>query len=236
MSTLCLIRIAAVGTVGIVLTASNPADAFTLYTDRAAWNAAVAGNTVTTETFNTSVPATTQPVTFDNGVVSTNSDRRFITQVVVGTFFGVPLSQFSGGASTTNTLTPNKIRWQFPAAVVTFGADWFRTVGDINAVTVNGNFDGSGLQTASFNTALGAPGTGFLGIVGNAPFSQIVFRTEDINGSNAVRGFDVDNLSLAIAPTTPPAAAVPEPMTMSGLAIAGAGLAAARRKSKQSVG
>jgi hypothetical protein len=85
--------------------------------------------------------------------------------------------------------------------VAAFGVDLFRA--NIDRLTLVGNFDGTGDQTVLAYNTMGGP-DGFLGIIGMAPFSSVVFG----NNSTDVDAFSVDNASFASA------VSVPEPTTI----------------------
>lgn len=212
-------HLAALGAVGVALTtlSSTPAQAFTIYTDRAAWESAV--GSFTTETFDKDIP-NADVITFGNGVVSKGVGGIELNEV----FFGL----YVGDLDTSDDFPPlfNEIRWTLPSPVVAFGADWFSTATG-SGLTISGDFDGTGLQTLSFASVLGEPGTGFLGILGTAPFTEIIFREErPIDRGIGDEVFLVDNFSLAAAP---PVESVPEPTVLAGLAVVGAGLLWRRR-------
>jgi hypothetical protein len=207
------------GAAAVTMIAAGSAEAFTVYTNRSAWEAAV--GSITTETFSTNI-ANASTITFANGIQSTGIGGFEENAVEAGTY--------SARVDTSGEFPEdfNQIQWLFPAPVVAFGADWFTTATG-SGLTVSGNFDGTGTQTISFRSTLGSPGDGFLGIVGSTPFTQVLFAEETATSNNIVEEvFQVDNLSTA---TT--AAAVPEPTTMAGLGLASLGLAAIRRKQKQ---
>ncbi|MGB5594513.1 MAG: hypothetical protein WBM32_00065 [Crocosphaera sp.] len=58
-------------TLGVGVLAQS-AQAFTIFTDRAAWEAAIAGATITTDPFDNDI-ALAQSITLDSGIISTNS-------------------------------------------------------------------------------------------------------------------------------------------------------------------
>ena len=63
-----------VAAAALLLGGAASANAYTIYTDRAAWEAAAAiqGSTFTTDTFSNPIPSS-QSITLDSGIVSTNS-------------------------------------------------------------------------------------------------------------------------------------------------------------------
>lgn len=102
----------------------------------------------------------------------------------------------------------------FDSEITAFGADWASTTnygGLTLTVTINGD-------TLRFIDYLGTPGDGFLGFVSDVPFTRVDFG---LSGSINNEAFGMDN--AASAP-------VPEPATMSLLAIGGLTLLWRRRK------
>ena len=79
--------LAALGATGIALTSpgSAPAQAFTIYTDRAAWESAV--GSFTTETFDKDI-SNAEVITFNNGVVSTGIGGIEVNEVFFGLYVG----------------------------------------------------------------------------------------------------------------------------------------------------
>ncbi|WP_332865394.1 hypothetical protein [Pannus brasiliensis] len=183
----------------------SSARAFTIYTDRTAWQNAVTappGNTITTDTFSTNIPAA-QTITLTSGIVSANSLPPPV---------GVEFNTVSGGNyvnATDGDASEGSaaITWTFPGPTFAFGANF--SLVNPNSLTLSGNFDGTGNQTLVVYNSLNAS-SGFLGIIGNANFNSIVFG----NASTVLDIFIVDNASFAVG--IPPAA-VPEPGTVVGL-------------------
>jgi hypothetical protein len=207
----------------MLLAAVKPTQAFTLYTDRAAWEAAV-GHFIT-ETFDTNI-ANDPVITFGNGTRSTGINP-FSTGITIFMTNRVQNGSYWGRVDSSKDF-PKKdekrfeeIRWLFPTPVFAFGADWLQAANG-SGLTLSGNFDSLGVETISFFEELGFPGDGFLGIVGTAPFSELVFREENpVVSGVGDEFFYADNLSIA---------AVPEPTTIAGLVAAGAGMIAMRRR------
>ena len=81
-------------------------------------------------------------------------------------------------------------------------------------------FDGLGDEAVSFFDHLGFPGSGFLGVVGTAAFSSIVFGTEGLSGFNQL--VIADDLAFVGAART---VSEPAGIALLGLGLAGIGLA-----------
>ena len=209
------LAVAAAGTMALLASNVNQADAFQLYTDRMAWQSALdaLGALTTTETFD-NPKANASTITFDSGVISTGVNGTSRNLIVNGRYEGWVDGPNNGLPEAFETIT-----WQFPNPIFAFGADWISTAtGEM--LGISGNFDGTGEQTISFLDVLGRPGTGFLGIIGEANFSQITFTTTEPDLFIDNEFYQVDNLSFASATTSTP---VPEPGTIAGLAIFGLG-------------
>lgn len=193
---------------------ASSATAFSVFTDRTAWEAAVAGSMIVDDPFDNNIVGALQ-ITFDSGVVSTTTAAGFFPDDN-----GVDSGRWENandgdaiGASMSTT-------WDFPMAIIGFGADWEATA-DIGPLTVTGDFDGTGLMTVNFGTELGGDGTGFLGIVGLDSFDQVTFES----ASNFLEIYTADNLSFAKAGTP-----IPEPSAVLCFAVGFGVLGAAQRR------
>ncbi|CCI18249.1 conserved membrane hypothetical protein [Microcystis aeruginosa PCC 9807] len=203
----------ATGTVTLLLSSVSSVSAYTIYTNRTAWEAAITANPsykITTDTFSNTI-SSAQSITLDSGIVSTNSvpptlpnsfDNNSVNVVTPGAYDNA--TQAGTGNSASNTIT-----WQFPAPVWAFGADFFSA--NTDRLTLIGNFDGTGNQTILVNNTI-AGSNGFLGIVGMAEFSSVVFS----NNTTTVDSFHIDNASFATK--------VPEPNAVVAFAILGGSL------------
>ncbi|HAX77471.1 MAG TPA: PEP-CTERM sorting domain-containing protein [Cyanobacteria bacterium UBA11372] len=209
----------AMGTATLVLGTLSSAQAYTLYTNRAAWQAAVdaISASVTTDTFSTNIPKA-QTITLGSGIVSTNSFPPDISAIPFdnNAVTGGQYRNATGGDTASATIT-----WTFPGAVRAFGADFFSV--NASGLTLTGNFDGTGDQTFGLNAQIGG-NTGFFGVIGNIDFGSIVFG----NAGSSVDGFDIDNASFAVTPSQPPSS-VPEPSTVMALAVMAGGLFLSRQ-------
>jgi hypothetical protein len=198
----------------LLLGGVSSANAFTIYTNRAAWEAAIPGSTIITDTFSNSI-ASAQSITLDSGIVSTNS----IPPTLPNSFNNNSVSIVNPGvydnatqAGTGNSAS-NMITWVFPSAhVFAFGADFISA--NVDSLTLIGNFDGTGDQTILVNNTIGG-GTGFLGVVGMAKFSSVIFG----NNLTVVDSFSIDNASFAVL----------EPSTVALVLMGGVGLLSRKR-------
>lgn len=209
--------------------APAPAAGFEIYTSRAAWEAALADYTITTDSFGSTIfsaDPSNPSITFDSGVVSTGS----VPNSGSGNFtlFGIYLAAVEGEETDFSSFLFPTITWTFPTPVIGFAADWLIATYQGPAtydgnLTVTGDFDGTGDQTFSISNRVPAidvlsffASSGkFVGIIGESPFTSITFDETVLRGSEE---FGATNLYFAApAPT-----AVPEPGT---LALLGAGLA-----------
>lgn len=217
--------------------APAPAAGFEIYTSRAAWEAALADYTITTDGFDNQIYSTdpTDPsITFDSGVVSAGS----IPNTGSGNFalLGYYVAAVEGEETDFTSWMFPTITWTFPTPVIGFAADWLIAINDGPAafdgnVTVTGDFDGTGDETFNLSNRIPAtnpfgwistPGK-FLGIIGESLFTSITFDETVLRGYEQ---FGANNLYFA-APT-----AVPEPGTLAlfGAGLAGLGLLRRRRQ------
>ena len=196
---------------------AQSAEAFTLFTDRSAWEAAIAGATITTDPFDNDIPQG-QSITLDSGIISTNSPPAvaFNDNSVFG---GVYVNATDGGGS----LSSETITWDFPEPISAFAADFaFLEPGELS---LTGNFDGTGDVTLTVFEEIGGQ-NGFLGIVGEANFGSIVFGN---NSTTTAEIFNIDNASFATQSTSE---SVPEPSSIIAVAMLGSGLLLTKRGKK----
>lgn len=180
------------------------------FTDRAAWEAAVlaASGTITTDTFSTDI-ASAQSITLDSGIVSTNSNEITLPNVFNNNSVSGGLYQNAVGAPSWTASTT--ITWTFPTpGVFAFGAEFLNV--NVGGLTLNGDFDGTGLQSYILANEIGSS-TGFFGVIGTATFGSVTY-TQSVNGIDAFR---IEDASFA----TQPAAAVPEPASVTMLVVGG---------------
>lgn len=198
-------------TTAIVFNAVASAQAFTVYTDRSAWQTAVdafADSVTTVDAFADSVTITdtfsndissAQSITLDSGIVSTNSVPPNLpnafnnNSVSNGTY-----NNASGGSTGSQTIT-----WTLPTSVFAFGADFIGV--NANRLTLNVDLDGSGNQSFVVNNTIGGA-DGFFGVISTGNFSSVFF-----NSPSGIDVFSIDNAFFATNST-----AIPEPLTILG--------------------
>ncbi|CAO5040648.1 PEP-CTERM sorting domain-containing protein [Microcystis aeruginosa] len=210
--------LATVFTTTLVLSSVSSAEAFTIFTNRTAWQAAVdaiAGSVTTTDTFSNNI-ASAKTITLDSGIVSANS---FPPAAVNFGDNGVSGGLFRNTTDGGAVFSSETITWTFPSPVFAFGADFTGTNPD--RLNLTGNFDGTGNQTLLVNNSIGGA-NGFLGIIGNANFSSIVFGNNTTNADS----FEIAIASFASVASVP--VAVPEPGMITGLVFLGGGLVVRR--------
>ena len=177
----------AAGAIAYLFAAAGSAEAAQIFTDRTAWEDAV--GVLVTDTFSNPI-ANAQQIILDSGIVSTS----------VGTA-NIPLNQVVAGGNYQGFVnqTPNlTLEWDFGQSVNAFGGD-FSALNIPNGLTVIGDFDGDGSQTISVAQAVGA-GSVFFGLIGDASFQTLQWKSNDGGGTSSGEFFGVDNFSLASTP------------------------------------
>lgn len=198
--------------IALFILLSSHVSALTVYTDRAAWESAT--GSFITENFNNLTP-----FQFTTGLNSVGLIDVDVTGPVHENQLGGP-STLNGQFAIDRTnhlighvlnggITHPTIIFQNP--VYSFAADWRTTLSGGRLIVLE--FDG---QTIHFDDYLSGDGSGFLGVIADNAFSQVVFGAE----STDAEAFGMDNLSFS---------PVPEPMTMALLGLGG--LLLRRRKS-----
>lgn len=191
------------------VTLSAPHAHAQVFTDRAAWLAAV--GVAQTEDFESAPVGSILSGTTNLGLVSLTTDR-------YSEFYDLPRIQDGGEVNGTRELRgyitnpddpeisgepgfgPNFMTFSFGSPVTAWGGDFASaTSGALLTVETAGTV----YQMSDF---LSAPGTGFFGIVSSTPFSTIT-----LGKANPLQGeeFSLDNLSFSGA-----SAAAPEPGTL----------------------
>jgi hypothetical protein len=187
---------------------SSPAQAYTVYTDLPSWQSALFNYIISTDTFSTTIPSA-QSITLASSIISTNSGPITLpnsfnnNSVGILPAAGLYDNAVQAGAAATAS---NSITWAFPVPVIAFGADFIGA--GSNRLSLGGDFDGTGLQTLTVNTALGGQ-NGFLGVIGTVPFSNVTFG----NPLAQVDSFQIDNAYFAPLP-------VPGPLPVIGASVA----------------
>jgi hypothetical protein len=191
-----------------------------VYTDRAAWEAAVSTPPVY-EGFDTPIPQS-DSITFACCVASEGlvPNATSLNYVDAGSWHGLT-------RPTGNLLLPGyeSIIWTFPHPVTAVAGDW-SSIGLNHELTITATFDGITDTSFTVRDELGASG-GFLGIVGTGAFTTVTLWQPAAAPLN--EGFEIDNLRFT--------AVVPEPETTTLLIaltlLAGIGMKTRRRRSDQ---
>ncbi|MEO0534165.1 MAG: PEP-CTERM sorting domain-containing protein [Cyanobacteria bacterium P01_A01_bin.123] len=206
------------GTFGI-----SSASAFQLFTDRTAWENALGSSITVTETFENPISGASR-IVFDGGIVSegidgTSFDPAFDNAVANGIYSAnldtdedSPISDFF-----------NEINWTFPEAVFAVGGDFLLSTNS-EVLQIFGDFDGNGEEVVDLGDVIGVNTDGFLGIIGEASFNSVTYRSrtddriptelEDIVDDTDLETIIIDNFSTA-------SATVPEPTSIMGFLALG---------------
>ncbi len=189
----------------ITALAGHAAASVTIYTSRAAWQAAVSGS-IQTEDFTSSSVQTFTNLTTQAGLVQVAVDRLSSTAGnnpgilnfgganghVLGLNHQDPTAGFDTGAPHTTTLS-------FGGPISAFGSDFFQvgvTPGPspVGTVTVT-----VGADAINLNASLDANGNGFFGVISTTPITGLSF-TFLRSGSIVNDVFQMDNVAFAAAP------------------------------------
>ncbi len=208
-------------------TFAGTANAFTVYTNQANYDAALtaAGLTTTlTETFPNRIQAsnTGDSITFDSGIISSiiNSSNTNQNRVNGGA------EEFQGNLR--DDPTNREITWTLPTMVDAFSLR-IQGASQGQNLAIRGLFNGSGggEQTENLSDLFGNASYQFLGIVGMGTFDSFTFfDASPGSGSNAFN-FKVDDFSAA----TPSPTTVPTPALLPGLI--GFGMSIVRKRKQQ---
>ncbi len=178
-----------------LLGVATPGSAYTIYTNRTDWEAALSGQLIVTDTFSNPI-SSAQTITLDSGIVSTNSGPAILPNSFKNNSVGVVLPSanvYDNATQAGNGSASNTVTWLFPTAVSAFGADFFGA--SVGRLSLNGDFDGTGLQTLIINSVLSGP-DGFLGVIGTTSFTSIILG----NPLGQVDSFSIDNASFVPVP------------------------------------
>jgi hypothetical protein len=169
------------------------------FTNRLSWEAAVTGFPLIEDSFDNEIPSALS-ITFDSGVISTNSQPGF------NGFPGFPninnrvsvFDQYENCVHDAAIVCSNAWTWKFPLPVIGFGA-FFAGV-DSGRLAFRGDF-GSGeeiinvAETINPITSNNTLVDGFLGITAKKPFDTITFFSRSSNDF-----VNIDNLVFATVP------------------------------------
>lgn len=158
-----------------------------VFTDRAAWEAAVSGS-VTTETFDTDM-ADAGSLAFGTGVQSDANEP--LGASLIHNVSGGAFSARIRNASGTNGY--RSIDWTLPAATNAFGCD-FTSISSSRGVDISADFDGSGVQAFDLFAHFGNGSSGgFFGIVSDGSFASVRLSA---SGTGDNDFFGADDLSF----------------------------------------
>lgn len=161
------------------------------FDSRSEFEAALSGLAVTEDNFDNPIPAG-DTIILDSGIISENSEpslQASDNSVSAGGRYGNTVAL--GG------IAPDEITWTFPVPVFALGFDVFGIVPNGLQISLN---SGMGLQDFVLADITGGSGEGFVGILSDGPFSQIVFSTALVPTDS----FAIDNLTFASAPSEVP--------------------------------
>jgi hypothetical protein len=186
-----------------------------VYTNQANWEAAVGGYSV--EAFDDEPLGTL--------AIGSNAFDGFSINTALNGSNSENFNAVAGGGDSFNINGTNFARLDFDlsdavsvvslvfdSAINAFAADWVSTT-NVGGLTATVNSD-----TLAFNSFLTSPGTGFLGFVASAPFTQLNFG---LSGTTDNEAFGMDNVRFG---------AVPEPTTLALMGLGVAGIGYRRRK------
>src|SRR5262245_15804853 len=163
------------------LAVATPARAvtITIFTDRTAWEAALAGQTIQTEDFNDGV--------FNDGSVTSSAGS-----IGGGDFHDV-----------VDTAPPKTTGWTFNSPLSAWGADWDLDQGNENQHDQGINlFIDAGGSTPIFSfPTLHDDYIGFFGFISDTPFSNVSVFADLGGGVNEI--YDMDDMSFVAAVPEP---------------------------------
>lgn len=193
---------------------TNSASAFEIFTDREAWLETLESKTIMTETFENFIP-NAPIITFDGGIISEGVKGGATNMVRFNSdYFGRVDTDEDG----LGGFYFNEITWTFPEQVWAFGGDFINGAQE-EILQVFGNYDGKGETFVDLVDVLGFRGNGFIGIIGEAEFNSITYRSRTDLQPEESEGFLVDNFSTAKGDNN--GKKVTEPTTILGLLAIG---------------
>lgn len=193
--------------------ASCAAQATTVYTNEAAFLAA-AGGGLAFQSFETVNSSTATQVDF-TGVSFNCSGSSYCPG-----FFGTSGLIVHDGVQSVFFASPDTSTFTFTQAINAFGI-WIGGAGDVATINLAAGLDNGDAAAALTNYSAPGGSWQYFGIITDTPFTRLTFTPD-----NAGDGIFFDALSYREAAVT----AVPEPASILLLSLAGAGLAAARRR------
>ena len=178
---------------------TSSANGFEVFTDRAAWESALAGTPIQTEHFDTTGNIPNMPtITFAGGIVSEGVSGVATNLVVSDSLQSAYFGQIDTDGDDPFTDYHDEIIWTFPEAIFAFGGDF--TGEDVpETIQIYGNYDGSGEVFVDLGDELPNFGIGFLGIIGETQFDSITYRSR-VDGfqTRLAQSFTVDAFATAV--------------------------------------
>jgi len=150
----------------LVPVGAQDASAFTIFTDRTSFEAAL--SLIITDPFDNEM-INADPIIFDSGVIADPTSLVAEHSITSGQYFGSVSVQPDG-----------EITWTFPLPTTGFGADFFNPCGPPGSTSsasplfINGDFDGTGNQILSVCDFIPSDPS-FFGILGTSSFQSITF-------------------------------------------------------------
>lgn len=202
-------------------TASTAQAAPIIYTTEASWLAALGAATVNTENFGSSPLGDLATGTTDIGLFNIMINAADIFTEIADSGVVNGTREYQGRLCEDPFCALTAMSFGFDSPLIGFAGDWASTASGHRLTMLWGN--GVTIEFGDYLTT--GSGTGFLGVVDSAGFSQITFGLEDPDRLNGAEVFQLDNARLAAG-----TANIPEPATLALLGLGLAGLGAMRRR------